>query len=281
MKLVISTSALIGRRPIEVRRFCSHSGDGPFFTPRTRRSAKPGHSDGVFHRHLHRAGEFALDRLDGRILEAAHVGGGEVARDAVDAGAVLPVRRQVDLDDGIAEPGPFGVTGADRRVRRQFENAVVILGDLQLSRRAQHAAALDAADGADAERDVLAGNISAGRREHADEAVARVRRAAHHLNLRGLALVVGLAGIDHADAQTIRVGMLHGRDHARDGEGRKRLRLVLDVLDLKPDHGELVGEFLERLVGVEMFFQPGEGEFHCYSNVTSPLEGRSSFASCE
>ena len=44
--------------------------------------------------------------------------------------------------------------------------------------------------------------------------------------------------------------------------GRKRLGLVLDVLDLKPDHGELVGELFQRLVGVEMFLQPGEREFH-------------------
>ena len=47
MKLVMSTSALIGRRPIAFSRFCSHSGDGPFFTPRTRRSANAGQSDGV------------------------------------------------------------------------------------------------------------------------------------------------------------------------------------------------------------------------------------------
>ena len=44
--------------------------------------------------------------------------------------------------------------------------------------------------------------------------------------------------------------------------GAKRLRLVLDVLDLEPDHGELVGELFQRLVGVEMFLQPGEREFH-------------------
>src|SRR5438105_15713670 len=42
MKLVISTSALIDRKPIDARRFCSHSGDGPFLTPRTSRKAKPG-----------------------------------------------------------------------------------------------------------------------------------------------------------------------------------------------------------------------------------------------
>ncbi len=47
MKLVMSTSALIGRSPIAISRFCIHSGDGPFFTPRTRRSAKPGHSSGA------------------------------------------------------------------------------------------------------------------------------------------------------------------------------------------------------------------------------------------
>ncbi len=39
-------------------------------------------------RHLHRAGELAFDRLDRRVLELAHVGGGKIARDAVHAGAV-------------------------------------------------------------------------------------------------------------------------------------------------------------------------------------------------
>src|SRR5436305_10151340 len=45
MKLVISTRALIGRRPIAVSLRCSHGGDGPLRTPRTRRSAKAGHSE--------------------------------------------------------------------------------------------------------------------------------------------------------------------------------------------------------------------------------------------
>ena len=212
---------------------------------------------GVLDRHLHRAGEFALDLLDRRVLEFAHVGGGEIARDAVHAGAVLPVRRQIDFDHGIAEPGPLRVGRADRRIGRQFHDAVVIFRDLQFGRRAQHAAALDAADGADAERDVLAGNEGAGRREHADEAGPRIRRAAYDLHRRST-----IAGVDHADPQPIRIGMLLGGNHARDRERRQRLRLVLDVLDLKPDHGELVGELFQRLVGVEMFLQPGEGEFH-------------------
>ena len=53
-----------------------------------------------------------------------------------------------------------------------------------------------------------------------------------------------------------------GGNYARNSERRERLRLVLEVLDLKPDHGELVGELFDRLVGLEMFLQPGEREFH-------------------
>src|SRR5438105_4958935 len=70
--------------------------------------------------------------------------------------------------------------------------------------------------------------------------------------------------------------MLLGRDHPRDRERRQRLRLVLDVLDLEPDHGELAGELFQRLVGVEMFLQPGEREFHDdgFSCPLSRLRGR-------
>ena len=253
----MSTSALIGRSPIEVSRCCSHSGDGPFFTPRDLPQREARTQRRVFDGDLHRAGEFALDRLDRRVLELAHVGGGQVARDAMHAGAILPVGREIDFQHGIAESGPRGVGLADRRVGRQLHDAVVILRELQLGRRAQHAAALDAADSADAERDGLAGNEGTRRREHADQSRARIRRAAHHLHRRA-----AIAGIDHADPQAIRIGMLLGGDHARDGERRQCPGLVLDVLDLKPDHGELVHERLQRLVGVEMFFQPGEREFH-------------------
>ncbi len=71
-----------------------------------------------------------------------------------------------------------------------------------------------------------------------------------------------VAGIDHADAQAVGIRMLLGLDDARDDERREQLRLVLDALDLEPDHGELVGELAERPVGVEMLLEPGEGEFH-------------------
>ena len=211
----MSTSALIGRRPIAISRFCSHSGDGPFLTPRTSRSAKAGHKSGASIFTATGQGNSPLTGLDGRILEFPHVGGAEVARDAVHARAVGAIGRQIDLDHGVIEPGPLRVVRADRRVLGQIDDAFVVVGDLQFECRDQHAAALNVADLADAERDVLAGNEGAGRREHAFHSGARVRRAADHLD--GIAL----ADIDHADAQPVGVRMLFGFDHARDDKWRK------------------------------------------------------------
>ena len=59
------------------------------------------------HRDRTRTG--AIDRLYRRVLQHTHIGGGEVPSDAVDAGAVRPIGRDVDLDDGIIEMGPFGI----------------------------------------------------------------------------------------------------------------------------------------------------------------------------
>ena len=172
------------------------------------------------------------------------------------AGAIRAVGGEVDLDQRVVEAGPLGVSLADGRVVRQVDDALVVIGQFHLGFRDQHAAAFDAADGADAERDLLAGNVRAGRGEHALHAGARIRRAAHDLHR------IARAGIDDADAQTVGVRMLLRLDHPRDGERSEGHRLVLDGLDLEPAHGELVGKLFQRLVGVEVFAQPGEGEFH-------------------
>ena len=98
-----------------------------------------------------------------------------------------------------------GEAGADRRIGRQVDDAVMLVRQLQLALRAHHAAALDAAYLADAKRHVDAGNIGAGRCESADQAGARIRRAADHLDR------VAVARIDHQHAQLVGVGMLFGR----------------------------------------------------------------------
>src|SRR4029079_14078374 len=121
-------------------------------------------------------------------------------------------------------------------------------------------AALDAANGADLECDVLARNEHAGRTEHAFHPGACIGSAAY--NLDRLATLGDLAGIDCADTQPIGIGMLLGGEYAADHVGRQRLRLVLDVLDLEPDHRELIGDLREGCVGVEMLPEPSLRELH-------------------
>ena len=76
---------------------------------------------------------------------------------------------------------------------RQFDDAVVILAQLQLTRRAHHALAFDAADRAFFQDLAADGNFHARPRQHDFEAAAGVGRAADHLQGLG-------AGLDRAAA---------------------------------------------------------------------------------
>jgi tRNA-binding EMAP/Myf-like protein len=159
------------------------------------------------------------------------------------------------LDDPVIE---IAVTPnrADRRILRQVDDPVMILGELQFRRRAEHAVRFDAADHALAERDILAGNIGSGRREDALHAGARIGRAADDLHrLAG-------AGVHHADPQPVGIGMLLRFDHRGDGEIAQLRRRIGDAFDLKADLRQRLGDRRQRGVGVEMVLEPGEGEFH-------------------
>ncbi len=83
-----------------------------------------------------------------------------------------------------------------------------------------------------------------------------VRGAADHLQRRGF------ADIDLADPQAIGVGMRRGLENLRDAEGAKLFGGIVDMLDLEPDPGQRLDDHVERRLGFEMGFQPGQGEFH-------------------
>ncbi len=202
-----------------------------------------------------RALELAGHRVGGQRLERAIAGGGEIARDAVHAEAIAAVGRDRDVDHRIADAENGGCRLADPGIGRQFDDAVVILAEAQLARRAQHAGAFDAADDALLEIDAGTGDMRAGGREHALHAGVRVGRTAHDLDLVR-------AGVDDADAQPVGIGMLVGRNHMADDEGRETLRAVLDAFDLEAERGQALHDVVERAIGIEMVLEPGEGEFH-------------------
>ena len=207
---------------------------------------------------LHRdgTGKAGLHRRDRLVLEPADARGREIASDAVDGSGVGAVRREVDLDHRIVEPGIGREGGAERCVFRQIDDALVIVGNFELGLGDEHAVRFDAADHALAERDLLARNIASRRGEHAHHPGAGVRRAAHDLHR------IAPAGVDDADAKPVGIRMLLRLDDARDGEGRERGPLVLDRLDLEADARQHRHDLVERGLGLEMILEPGQGELH-------------------
>ena len=160
-----------------------------------------------------RAVEAAFMRAGVQRLQRAVAGSGQIARDAANAEAIGAVRGDGDLDDRIIQTGPGGEALADRRVLIQIDNAVMLVRDHHLALRAEHAVRVLAADVAGLQHQIDAGHIGAGRGEDALHAGARVRRAADNLHR------ITAAGIHHADAQPVGIGMLLGGDHLGDGEG--------------------------------------------------------------
>ena len=219
-------------------------------------------------RDLDRTGAVACDRHHRALDEIAEAGGGEIARDAVDAQCVRPVGRDRDIDHRIVEAGIDGIGLTDRRIRGQIDDALMIVGDAKLAFGQQHAVRLDAADDALFQLHAGAGNEGACRGEDAGHAGACIGRTADDLDLGAV------ARIDDADTKTIRIGVLLGGEHACQAEGGVLLGRVVDRFDLEADHGELVDDAGKRHRRIEMLFQPGEGELHDDSPPAS--DGRSS-----
>ena len=189
-------------------------------------------------------------------LQATEAGRRQVPRDPVDAGGVGAVRRERHVDHRIVEPGVGSIGRTDRRIGGQLEDAVVILGKLELRRGAQHAVRLDPTDDAGRDGQVLARDVGAGGREHTDEAGSRIGRPADDLDGRAASRV------DRAHPQAVGIGVLHGLDDASHRETAEPFRRVLDALDFEADAGQRLGDVGQRRLGSEVILEPGQGEFH-------------------
>ena len=202
-----------------------------------------------------RVGEDALDWLGLVLSQPAEACGGKIAGDAAHAEAIGPVRRDGDFDHCIVEAERGGRRAADLGVGRKLDDTGVLVGQLELALRQQHAVGLDAPNLRLGERQVDAGNVAADRREHAFQPGARVRRSAHDLQTLG-------AGIDLAHLELIGVRVLRRAQHLRHRERRERGRGVEHLLDLEPDAGERLGDLVHLCHGVEMLLEPAKREFH-------------------
>ena len=254
----MSTSAEIGRRPIARSRSCSHCGDGPLLHAADQpadeeRAGLAGDVGREIDRD--RAGEAAGHRLDRRGPQPAEAAGGEVAGDAGDAERVGAVRGDGDVDHRV-ERRHVDVARADRRVGGELDDAVVLVGELHLALGEHHAVALDAADLADLDRGVDAGDVVAGLRDHHLDAGPRVRRAADDLLLARRRSARGRPGACR------RRGAGRASSTSPTVKAASRSAGLRHALDLEPEVGQREGDLLERGGGLEVLLEPGEGEFH-------------------
>ena len=132
----------------------------------------------------------------------------------------------------------------------------MIVGQAELAFRAQHAAALHAADPGFPERDAGARDVAALTRKDALHAGPRVRRAAHH------DVTLAAADIDGTQAQAVGVGMRRRLHDIADDEAGQWRPAILDALDLEPDGGQTLADLGRCGRGLQMLAQPGQRELH-------------------
>ena len=267
MKLVTSTSALIGRAPMARNRVRSQAGLGALRTSAMRRTANAGARASSSRSMLTATGQGASARTgttDGVVRRPSPAAARSRAMPATPAASGRFGVRLISMT-GVVEAGEGGVGRADRRVVGQLQDAVVVLGEFEFGGRAQHPVRGDAANDAGAQHELLAGDPGADRREHRTQAGPRVGRAADDLDRCA-------AGVHHADPQPVGVGVLLGAHDAGHDETLQRGGRIVDALDLQADPGQGLDDRGQLGPRFEVILQPAERELHGISDRV-PIAG--------
>jgi hypothetical protein len=112
-----------------------------------------------------------------------------------------------------------------------------------------------AADLADGNGHINAGHIGAGFAQHHGDARAGIGGAADDL-------LFALIRQHAADAQLVGIGVRVGLQDLGDGEIAQFGGAVHHLFDLEPEIGEGIEDVVKTGLGVEVVFQPREGELH-------------------
>ena len=154
----------------------------------------------------------------------------------------------------------FADANAQRRVWAELEQATMIVVHAQLFGRAQHAAAFYTAQLAHFDFEGLAvfawGQQCAHLGQRNPYACACIGSPAHDLQR----LALPRAHLAHA--QAIGIGVLFGTENFGHDHTRKGRRNRIEFFDLKPSHGERIGQLLGGEIGVAKFAQPGFRKLH-------------------
>ncbi|CCJ83891.1 conserved hypothetical protein [Cronobacter dublinensis 582] len=173
------------------------------------------------------------DRRDGRRVQGLRVQHRDIARHADNAEAVGTVRGNANFDGVIVKLQIIADVSADGRVCRQFDNAVMVVGNAKLGERAQHAFRRLAAQFRRFDFKIARQYCANGRHSHF-EALAAVRRAADDVE-QAIA-----ADVHFGDAQFVGVRMLAALHHFAHDHAVKRACDRLNAVNFQARHGDLI-----------------------------------------
>ena len=224
---------------------------------------------------LHIHGQLVADlRGHGRESRGLHRRAGQgrhFAGDAVDAQAMRQIGGELERHQGVVQVQILANVLTQWRIKRQFQQSAMVVGNLQLFGRAQHALAFYTTQFADFDHERLAvfawrqlGTHHGARHTNAH---AGIGRATHDVEQSAL------PHIDLAHAQAIGVGVLHGFLDFTDHNLCERRGHGLEFFHFKTGHGQGVGQLLGRQGRVAEFAQPGFGKLHGSCLVYRTWEG--------
>ncbi|MNO98386.1 hypothetical protein D3C76_901310 [compost metagenome] len=178
----------------------------------------------------------------------------DFARQAAERQAIATVRRQAELDGDIVQLQVSANVLPHRSVRSEFHQAGVVVADLQLFRRAEHAVGFDAAQLGLLDLEV-ARQFGADHGKRNLQARAHVGRAAH--DLEGFAAVADLA-----DTQLVGIGVLLGGKHFTHDDAAEYARGRNHGIDLEAGHGQTSHQLVTGNLRIYPAPQPLFTEFH-------------------
>ncbi|CAI8840095.1 hypothetical protein EMIT043CA1_230055 [Pseudomonas brassicacearum] len=168
--------------------------------------------------------------------------------------AIATVRRQVDLDARIVQAQVFTDVLANRRIRREFHQAIVAFANLQLGLGAQHAVGLDAAQLGFLDLEV-ARQFGTDHGERDLQARAHVGRATD--DLEGFRAIADLA-----NPQFVSVWVLLGAQHLAHYHTAEITGGRRDAIDLKAGHRQASNQLVPTYLRAYPAAQPLFTEFH-------------------
>ena len=174
-------------------------------------------------------GKCRLDEFNLIGFHFAQATGRQITRNSVHAKRVRAVGCDRDFNHGvdfcrIVNSEPINKTITDI-ARRQFNDAVVFVGQFHLALGRHHAIGFDATDFADSNGRVDARHVNARFGDDDCDPLAGIWCAANDLQF-------AFIGVDFTDPQLIRIGVLFSVCHVAKGEILELIRRVLDTFDL-------------------------------------------------